>query len=94
MIEPTLTLSQKRAIAGARGGKQTAKRYGKRYMRRIAKWGGHRTRSLYHRVPVDLNDFAIVCRQTGRVVAFLSGKPVPPGLVIIDSRKREPEWMQ
>lgn len=72
-----LTLSQKRAKAGAKGGRKTVRKYGKRYMRRLAKWGAHVMHSTYRRVPVLLNDFAIVHRQTGVVVALLSGKPVP-----------------
>lgn len=79
-----LTLSQKRAIAGAKGGKRTVKRYGKRYMKKLAKWGGHATRSRYQLVPVELNDFAMVHKETRQVKAFLSGKSVPAGLVILD----------
>jgi len=89
-----LTLSQKRAVAGAKGGRRTVKRYGKRYMRKIARWGGHVTRSKYQLVPVLLNDFAMVCRQTRTVKALLSGKPVPADLVIGDAIDQEMEWMQ
>ena len=71
-----LTLSEKRAIAGRKGGLRTAKKYGKRYMKRLAKFGAHRMHSLYRRVPVMLNDFAIVHRKTGVPVALLSGRPV------------------
>lgn len=71
-----LTLSQKRAIAGRKGGLRTAKRYGKRYMKRLAKWGAHRMHSLYRLEPVLLNDFALVHNETGKAVALLSGKPV------------------
>lgn len=70
------TPDQKKAAAGSLGGKKTVKRYGKRYMRRLGAWGGHRTRSTYRLVPVDQNDFAMVHRETGKVKAFLSGKPV------------------
>jgi hypothetical protein len=69
-------LSEKRAAAGSKGGKRTVKRYGKRYMRRLGKWGAHRMHSTYRMVPVDLNDFALVHRGTGEVKAYLSGKPV------------------
>lgn len=89
-----LTLSQKRAIAGSKGGKRTVKLYGKRYMRKIAKWGAHVMHSTYRRVPVLLNDFAIVHRETGQVVALLSGRPVPADLVIGDPSDREVEWMR
>ena len=69
-------VDQKKAAAGHKGGKRTVKKYGKRYMRRLGAWGGHRTRSTYQLVPVDQNDFAMVHRETGQVKAYLSGKPV------------------
>ena len=69
-----LTLSQKRAIAGARGGRQTVKRHGKRYMRRLGKWGAHVMHSIYDLEPVDLNDFALVHKETRKIVAYLSGR--------------------
>lgn len=75
-IDPNLSLSEKRAIAGRKGGLRTAKRYGKRYMKRLAKWGAHRMHSTYRLEPVLLNDFALVHRETGRPVALLSGKPI------------------
>lgn len=67
-----LTLSQKRAIAGAKGGRKTVRRYGKRYMKRLAKWGAHRMHSMYKLEPVLMNDFALVHRETGKAVALLS----------------------
>jgi len=67
--------------AGRKGGKKTAKKYGKRYMRRLARWGAHVMHSTYELAPVDLNDFALVHRQTGQVKAYLSGKPVGVGKV-------------
>jgi hypothetical protein len=76
IIDPTLPLSQKRALAGSLGGRRTVKRYGKRYMKKLARFGAHRTHSLYRREPVLLNDFAIVERASGKVVALLSGRPV------------------
>ena len=71
-----LTLSQKRAEAGRKGGLRTVKRYGKRYMKRLAKWGAHVMHSKYRREAVLLNDFALVERTTGIPVALLSGRPV------------------
>lgn len=71
-----LTLSQKRAIAGAKGGRATVRRYGKRYMKKLAKFAAHRMHSLYRYEPVLLNDFALVHRQSGTVKALLSGRPV------------------
>lgn len=76
MTIPDRTLSEKRAAAGAKGGKRTVKRYGKRYMKKLARWGAHRMHSLYQLTPVDLNDFALVHRETGEIKAYLSGKPV------------------
>lgn len=69
-------VSEQHAAAGSKGGKKTVKRYGKRYMRRLGKWGAHRMHSIYALTPVDLNDFALVHRETGEVKAYLSGKPV------------------
>ena len=62
--------------AGRKGGQKTVKRYGKRYMRRLGKWGAHRMHATYRLQPVDRNDFAIVNRVTGEVKAYLSGKPL------------------
>jgi hypothetical protein len=87
------TLSQIRAAAGSKGGKKTLKRYGKRYMKKLARWGGHALHRTYRMVPVDQNDFAFVNRETGQVKAFQSGKPVPPGLIIRDWNEQEPEWL-
>jgi len=70
------TLSEKRAQAGRKGGLKTVKRYGKRYMKKLAKWGAHVLHATYQLTPVDLNDFALVHRQTGEVKAYLSGKPL------------------
>jgi hypothetical protein len=71
-----MTLNEKRAAAGRKGGKRTAKRYGKRYMRRLGRWGAHRMHSTYSLTPVDLNDFALVHKETGQIKAYLSGRPV------------------
>ena len=69
------TLSEKRAAAGSKGGKRTVKRYGKRYMKRLARWGAHRMHSTYRMVPVGTNNFAYVHRETGEVKAYQFGKP-------------------
>lgn len=62
--------------AGRLGWLATVKKYGKRYMKRLGKWGAHRMHATYRMVPVDQNDFALVHRETGEVKAFLSGKPL------------------
>jgi len=69
-VDPT------KAAAGSKGGKRTVKRYGKRYMRRLGSWGGHRMHTIYSLTPVALNDFALVHKETGEIKAYLSGKPV------------------
>lgn len=73
------TLSDKRREAGSRGGKKTVKRYGKRYMKRLGKWGAHVMHATYRLQPVDRNDFALVHRETGEVKAYLSGKKILKG---------------
>lgn len=82
-IDPNLSLSEKRAIAGSWGGKKTVKLYGKRYMRKLAKYAAHRLHSTYRLEPVLLNDFALVNRQTNEIKALLSGRPVPIDLKIV-----------
>ena len=69
-----MTLSEKRATAGRKGGKRTVKRHGKRFMKKIGKWGAHRMHSTYRLEPVALNDFALVHRETGEIKAYLSGR--------------------
>jgi hypothetical protein len=73
------TLSQKRADAGRKGGKTTVKRYGKRHMKKLGRWGAHRMHATYRLEPVALNDFALVHRETGAVKAYLSGKKILKG---------------
>ncbi len=68
-------LREKRRKAGRRGGLQTLKRYGRKHFKKIGRWGAHVMHSTYHLAPVDQNDFAIVRRNTGEVVAYLSGRP-------------------
>jgi len=62
--------------AGSKGGKMTVKRYGKRYMKKLGRWGAHRMHATYRLEPTGLNDFALVHRETGEVKALLSGKPL------------------
>ena len=76
MTIPNRTLREKRAAAGSKGGKRTVKKYGKRYMRRLGRWGAHVMHSKYDLRPEGTSDFALVNKQTGEVKAFLSGKPV------------------
>lgn len=75
-IDPNLTLSEKRAIAGRRGGKRTVKRHGKRHMKRLARWAAHCMHVKYQITPVGTCQYALVNRTTGEIRAYLSGKPV------------------
>ena len=59
-----------KAAAGHKGGKRTVKKYGKRYMRRLAKWGAHCMHRKYAMVPVAQNNFAYVYRETGVVKSY------------------------
>ncbi len=61
-------------LLAPRGGRRTVKRHGKRYMKRLARWGAQRMHSLYKLEPVLLNDFALVHKETGHVIALLSGR--------------------
>ncbi len=76
MIDPNLTLSEKRAIAGAKGGRRTVKRYGKRYMKKLARYAAHVMHASYDLEPVALNDFALVHKETRKVRALISGRPI------------------
>ncbi len=66
----------KKQKAGRKGGKRTAELYGSEYMRKLGRWGAHRMHATYRLEPRDLNDFALVHRETGEVKAYLSGKPL------------------
>ncbi len=76
MIDPNLTLSEKRAIAGRKGGRRTVKRHGKRYMKKPARYAAHVMHATYDLEPVALNDFALVHKETRKVKALISGKPI------------------
>jgi general stress protein YciG len=66
-----------KAEAGRLGGTANYKNNGPTHMAKIGAEGAKTTHSRYTRVPYRQNDFAIVHRVTGKVVALLSGKPVP-----------------
>lgn len=63
-----------RSEAGRRGGNSTLKKYGVEHFQKLGKWGAHRMHATYRLEPCDLNDFALVHRETGEVKAYLSGK--------------------
>lgn len=74
-----------KAQAGRLGGLKTVQRYGKHYMKQLGVWGAHVTHSRYRLEPVDLNDFAMVNKETNQVKAFLSGKPVKGDLYVVSN---------
>lgn len=57
-----------RAQAGALGGKATVQRHGKDHMRTIGRMGAIAFHAKYRLDPVNMDDFAIVERETGRVL--------------------------
>lgn len=67
------TLNQKRKDAGARGGAATLARHGRAHFKKIGAIGAKVFHDRYRLEPVDLNDFAIVHRETNEVKAYLSG---------------------
>lgn len=69
-------MNQVKQDAGRKGGLATLKKFGKRYFKKLGKLGAHRMHATYKLEPVDLNDFALVHRETGKVKAYLSGKPL------------------
>lgn len=58
------------------GGKAVYKKYGSSYMSKIGRLGFKAMLQKYELQPYSVNDWAIVDRATGKIVAYLSGKPV------------------
>jgi general stress protein YciG len=61
--------------AGKKGGLSTVRKHGKGHMSAIGKKGARVTWQRYHLQPAGTSDFAMVRKDTGEVIAFLSGKP-------------------
>lgn len=61
--------------AGKKGGDATLRKHGREHFSRIGKCGAEVFHARYRLEPVNLNDFAIVNRETGEVKAFLNGLP-------------------
>lgn len=51
--------------AGAKGGKSTLKKYGRRYMKQLAEKGAKAFHAKYRLQKLGTSDFAIVNRETG-----------------------------
>lgn len=60
--------------AGRKGGRATVTKHGREHMQRIGQRGAARFWELYTMKPAGTSDFAIVRRETGKVIAFTSGR--------------------
>lgn len=61
--------------SGRLGGMATFAKYGKKHMKAIGKLGGIAFHNKYRLVPVGVNLFAIVDRQTDEFKAFTAKQP-------------------
>jgi hypothetical protein len=59
--------------AGRLGGLKTASKYGNEYMSQLARRGAVAFHIKYKLVPIRLNNFAIVNRETGEMVNTIIG---------------------
>lgn len=71
-----LNMRQAKREAGRRGGLATVKKHGREHMQKIGRAGAMVLHKRYKLEPVDLNDFALVDRETGALKARLSGLPI------------------
>ena len=60
--------------AGRIGGLATVKKYGPEHMAEIGKAGAKTTWTRYHLQPTGTSDFAMINRETGQIVALISGR--------------------
>lgn len=60
--------------AGKLGGLATYKKYGREWMVKIGKRGAAVFYQRYFLQPTNLNDFAIVNKETGEVINYLNGQ--------------------
>lgn len=67
-------LITKRREWGRRGGKATVAKHGREHMRRIGRRGAETFWKRYTLRPTGTSDFAIVDRETDKVIAFTSGR--------------------
>jgi hypothetical protein len=64
-----------KAQAGRKGGFSTVQKYGREHMQQIGARGARTFWSRYRLAPAGTSDFAVIRRDTGEAVAFLSGRP-------------------
>lgn len=62
-----------KAEAGRLGGSSTFKKYGSSHMSELGRKGAKSLHEKYDLVPWGLNDFALVCKESGNIVNTLSG---------------------
>lgn len=55
--------------AGRKGGLKTLEKYGREYLSEIGRRGAAALWEKYQLVPVNMTEFAIVDRKTGKIVA-------------------------
>lgn len=65
-----------KAQAGSLGGKATVNRYGREYMRSIGKRGAQTTWTRYGWLPVGTSGYALVHRETNKIVAIVGELPI------------------
>ena len=58
------------------GGKAVYMKYGSEYIQKIGRKGYQAMRERYDLIPYGFNDFAIVSKETGKIVALFSGTKI------------------
>lgn len=69
-------VKKSKAEAGRLGGLATLKKFGRRYFKKLGKWGAHVMHATYRLDPLGQSDFVLVDRRTNRPKARLSGLPL------------------
>ena len=67
-----ITRTQAKAI-GSKGGKATVEKYGREYMKELAKRGAAALWKKYRKVPIRQAEYALVNRETNEIVRILNG---------------------
>lgn len=71
--------TMKRKEYGRRGGRATVAKHGREHMRTIGKRGATSFWKRYTLRPAGTSDFAITNRETGEVIALMSGRQFKGG---------------
>jgi len=70
-------MSNEKVKRGSAGGKAVYMKYGREYMQKIGRKGYQVMHQRYDLIPYGTCDFAIVSKETGKIVALLSGTKIP-----------------